>query len=524
MELNKELYRECGNNPLLFIEKAFGLRPQNVLEDYRLTLEECRKTWDYSSMKLSMFEPFERYKMLSWQQVEIILAVSRAVTGEDKKRIAVRSWHGIGKSSVISMIMIRYLFCFYGSVIWCTAPTAMQMHDVLRKELQIWKDRLPEWIKKSFERTNDYLRVWLTKEQKATRYARARTASKEQPEALAWLHANFLMIIADEASGVDDAIFETAQSAGTNKNAIFLMISNPTRLEWYFYNAFTDNADTFQTLSFNSEESALVDKDFVDGIIADYWKNSDQYRVRVLWEFPKAWLMDEKWRIPLFDPNEITFVEDGDVDYQMKDFDYLWIDPAGNGKDFSSFVARNSFYAKRVAREDKSTEKSVAMKTEQIMNLLPKLTQENVFYDNFWVGANVWVELAKEWIFARWVNAWDTANDSTTFLNKRAECYWRLKTELRQWLRLVWNKQQRSDLFMIKYRKTDKGLIRIMSKQEMRKEFGKSPDDADALMLTFRDIKRIREKKEKEKIQRNPFTWEVVHKHKSLDSKTYELW
>jgi hypothetical protein len=39
------------------------------------------------------------------------------------------------------------------------------------------------------------------------------------------------MIIADEASGVDDAIFETAQSAGTNKNAIFLMISNPTRLE-----------------------------------------------------------------------------------------------------------------------------------------------------------------------------------------------------------------------------------------------------------------------------------------------------
>jgi hypothetical protein len=38
-----------------------------------------------------MFEPFERYKMLSWQQVEIILAVSRAVTGIDKKRIAVRS-------------------------------------------------------------------------------------------------------------------------------------------------------------------------------------------------------------------------------------------------------------------------------------------------------------------------------------------------------------------------------------------------------------------------------------------------
>ena len=45
-----------------------------------------------------------------------------------------------------------------------------------------------------------------------------------------------------------------------------------------------------------------------------------------------------------------------------------------------------------------------------------------------------------------------------------------------------------------------------MSKQEMRKEFGKSPDDADALMLTFWDVKRVRTTEKKEKIQRNPFT------------------
>ena len=38
---------------------------------------------------------------------------------------------------------------------------------------------------------------------------------------------------------------------------------------------------------------------------------------------------------------------------------------------------------------------------------------------------------------------------------------------------------------MIKYKRTTKGQIRIMDKQEMRKEFGKSPDDADALALTF---------------------------------------
>jgi hypothetical protein len=33
--------------------------------------------------------------------------------------------------------------------------------------------------------------------------------------------------------------------------------------------------------------------------------------------------MDEKGRIPLFDPNEISFVDEGDIDFQMEDFDCL---------------------------------------------------------------------------------------------------------------------------------------------------------------------------------------------------------
>lgn len=522
---NKELFKKCWEDPLTFIREAFWLRPQKVLKDYEELLKACRITGDYSKMKLSMFEPFERYKMVSWQQVEIILAVLRAVKGEWCKRIAVRSWHGIGKSSVISMIMIWYLFSFWNSVIGCTAPTALQMHDVLWKELQVWIERLPEGLKNMFEWTQWYLRMAFNKESKAKWFARARTASKENPEALAWLHADFLMIIADEASWVADEIFETAQSAGTNKDAIMLMISNPTRLEWYFYKAFTDNQDTFQTLGFNSEESPLVDKEFVEWIIGDYGKGSDQYRVRVRGEFPKAWLMDEKWWIPLFEPWEIEFVSDWEADYQMKDFNTLWIDPAWNGKDFSSFVARNNFFAKRLIREDKSTTKTIALKTEQILWLLPKITQERIYYDNFWVGANVWVELAKEWIFARWVNAWDKAIDTATFLNKRAECYWRLKTELRQWFKLIWDKHQWSDLFMIKYRKTEDGRIRIMSKVEMRKEYWKSPDDADALMLTFWDKEIKRESKKEWRLQRNIFTDEIITgTRKTLDTKTYELW
>jgi len=524
MEEELKIYEEYANNPLKFIEDMFWLTPQKVLPEYETLLEDCRKTGDYGRINTKMFQPFTKYENLTWQQVEIVLAVARAIRWEDKKKISVKSGHGIGKSSIISIIIIRFLFCYYHAVIGCTAPTQIQMQDVLRKELALWKDRLPDWIKDLFEHTQNYLRVWESDWDKAARYARARTAAKEHPEALAWLHSDNLMIIADEASWVPDEIFETAMSAMTNPNFIFLMISNPTRLEWYFYKSFTDNADTFQTLSFNSEQSPIVDRWFVNNIVDDYGKDSDQYRVRVLWEFPKAWLIDDKWWIPLFDPNEITFVSDEEASYEVEEFDKLGIDPSWNGKDFTSFVARNNFYAKRVAREQKSTEKSIAQKTIQIQSLLPRLKDDQIYYDNFWVGANVWTELAKEWLYARWVNVWNIADDSNTFLNKRAECYWRLKRECKQWFKLIGNARERSDLLMIKYKRTTKGQIRIMDKTEMRKEFGKSPDDADALALTFRENpQRIRKNSDKEYQTTNPFTWEI-RKMKHLQHNITTAW
>lgn len=98
--------------------------------------------------------------------------------------------------------------------------------------------------------------------------------------------------------------------------------------------------------------------------------------------------------------------------------------------------------------------------------------------------------------------------------------------EFKSWLKLIWTKDNRKDLFMIKYRTTDKWLIRIMSKIEMRKEYWKSPDDADALMLTFWDAnikKKSDTNRRKERVEINPFTGEIVNK-KNLSNNTYELW
>ena len=63
-----------------------------------------------------------------------------------------------------------------------------------------------------------------------------------------------------------------------------------------------------------------------------------------------------------------------------------------------------------------------------------------------------------------------------------------------------------------------------MDKTEMRKEFGKSPDDADALALTFRENpQRIRKNSDKEYQTTNPFTWEI-RKMKHLQHNITTAW
>ena len=71
---------------------------------------------------------------------------------------------------------------------------------------------MPEAAKMFYDYTSDYVRITESPE---NWFARARTGRKENPEALAGLHALFMMLVVDEASGVPDAIFQSSKSALT---------------------------------------------------------------------------------------------------------------------------------------------------------------------------------------------------------------------------------------------------------------------------------------------------------------------
>ena len=198
--------------------------------------------------------------------------------------VTARSGHGIGKSTVAAWIVLWFMLFHKDCKIACTAPTAGQLHDVLWPEISKWHQRLPRKFREELVVLDKS--VVHAREPK-TRFAVARTARADKPEALQGIRATNTLYIVDEASGVDEAVFVVAESALTQANARVLLIGNPTRSEGYFYDTHRKPGicEGWTRFHFSSLDSPLVDKSFVKRM-AKYGETSLRYKVRVLGEFP----------------------------------------------------------------------------------------------------------------------------------------------------------------------------------------------------------------------------------------------
>lgn len=387
-------------------------------------------------------------------------------------------------STTMSWLMIWFLFCFTEAKIPCTAPSQTQMFDVLWSEVKKWINRLPEPVQKEFDHQKDHVRMVYSPE---TAFARAKTAKKEEPEALAGMHADNLMMLIDEASGVPEEIFKTAEGALTEENILVVMISNATRLTGYFYESHHDDAQDWQLFHFPTTSCPRVTSAYEERIIRKYGKDSNEYLIRVAGEFPSAEGLDDLGYTPVFRPEDIKVIPDPETKIFVGR-KILGIDPAGEGIDTTDWVIRDPFRLKIVAREITSTPESIARKTEEIMSI-HNIEAEDVFIDSFGEGAKAAVQLAKDGHNINAVNVGDQCDDvddKQLYINKRALIYTRFKRWARTGGEFVANKSWDEQVKSIKERRsTGRDRIQIMSKKEMRKLGYKSPNAMDAAALTF---------------------------------------
>lgn len=479
---------------LYFVRLVWKLKPQPLKAEYRALfdngLKQKGKEWDKfcATVKPDWFGEYVNGEHITWQQALILFGVDKAIRGECSARISIVSGHGIGKSAVLSYLILWFLFVHPDAQVACTSPGKEQMYDVLWKELKKWIDRMDAGVAQMYEWESSHVRM---KESPQTWFARAKTASKENTEALAGVHADWVLIAVDEASGVDEAIFETMEGALTSGNILVFLVSNGTRANGYFFDTHNRDASRWQNYSFSSIDSPRVDQKYVDSIVEKYGADSVQYAVRVLGLFPKEDGMDDSGYVPLVQDKNIGVQFDFGTLTNFPSNAILGVDPAGDGDDKTSWVIRDNFKAKKIYEEAKSTAKSIAERTLTIMTEYG-LKPRNVVVDAFGVGADVGKEIAvasRGQVNVTTVNTGDKCElerDQDVYLNKRAECFWKAKQWLQAGGEIVDNANFKEELKGIRYKRNLSGLIQIMPKLDMRKKYGlKSPNDADAFSLTF---------------------------------------
>lgn len=208
------------------------------------------------------------------QQAKILQSVA------DNQMTSVRSGHGVGKSTVEAWAVIWFMLTRPFPKIPCTAPTQHQLFDILWAEISKWL-RHSRYLSRELIWTKERLHL---KGQPEEWFAVGRTASTA--DALQGFHAEHLLYIIDEASGVSDKIFEPVLGSLSTPNAKLLMCGNPSQLSGFFYESHHKNRASYQTFHIDGRSSSRVSPDFIQTIRQMYGEDSDVFRVRVAGEFP----------------------------------------------------------------------------------------------------------------------------------------------------------------------------------------------------------------------------------------------
>jgi hypothetical protein len=388
---------------------------------------------------------------------------------------------------MLSIIILWFLFVHPLSQVACTSPGAAQLFDVLWREIAKWIDRMPKQFSGLYEWQSTHIRM---KEAPEQWFARAKTASKENTEALAGVHADWVLMAVDEASGVEEPIFETMEGALTSGNVLVFLISNGTRSIGYFYDTHHKDAERWQNYSFSSLDSPRVDQKYVDTIVAKYGEDSVQYNIRVKGEFPDEGIMDDKGYVQLFNERDLHIVP-FDNDWKPVGQRFGSLDASGEGQDESEWAVGDSMRAAIVAEEKVSTPASMAIKSLTIVDKFD-IDPIDFVIDAFGKGQDVGMEIAlatskqkRPWRVTP-INSGEQCedeDDKERFVNIRAMMFYKLMLWCRAGGEIMDSQGLKDELLSIRFKRTGNGRIQIMDKVTMKKLGFKSPNKADALSM-----------------------------------------
>lgn len=413
---------------------------------------------------------------------------------------ATASGHGIGKSCLVAWLILWAMSTMEDCRGVVTANTDTQLRKKTWPEVGKWYHlMINRWM---FKYTSTALYSSDPDHEKSWSFDLI-PWSEENTEAFAGLHneGKRIMLLFDEASGIADRIWEVTEGALTDANTeiIWCVFGNPTRRTGRFFQCFHGkHKSRWRSRHIDSRKVEGTNLQFLQGLVDLYGEDSDVARYRVRGLFPQA------SSAQFIESNLVTAAQKRPGGgYDLYDPLIMGIDIARGGEDQCVIRYRRGQDAKSwpvikiPGGEMRDSMKLVAKIADLIKNpARPDLRPDAIFIDETGVGGPL-VDRLKQLnfknvygvVFSTSATGADGMIQAATgrpkLANKRMEM-WYLG---REWLRaggaIDADMELEEGATAPTFHSNAKDQMVLQSKEEMKADGLASPDDADALFLTF---------------------------------------
>jgi hypothetical protein len=402
----------------------------------------------------------------TWQR-EVALSILR------HKRLAVASGHGIGKTRMAACIVHWFMATRPHPQIVITANTQTQLITKTMRELAVVNKLAMNgsWFNVSAMRME-------MKDSPQTWFAQATPWTKEHSEAFAGTHAHSVLMLFDEASSIDDAIWEVAEGAMTTPDAHWICFGNPTRATGRFRECWGRFRHRWHTMKVDSRTAKYADQTQIQQWIEDYGLDSDFVKVRVLGEFPS---IGSRQLIPSAAVDEAMHSE-----YVVEPGT-----PKVMGVDVARYGDDMSVIARRHGRRLEPLHKYRGLSTMELAAEVARqigLTKPDVaFIDETGLGAGVVDRLLELGFPVVGVNFGSKPQPQNVnlYYNKRAEMWVSMRDWITSGCQMPRDDELAQDLVGPEVGYDAKMRMQVETKESLKKRGLSSPDCADALALTF---------------------------------------
>lgn len=396
-------------------------------------------------------------------------------------RMTGSSGHGIGKSVlgawIVDWLMSTRPNC-KGTV---TANTYTQLDTKTWAAIKYWTSLCitGHWFICTGSRMYHKLR-------KDSWFCSAQTCKEENSEAFAGQHAadSTSFYLADESSAIPDKIFEVIEGGLTDGEPMVFVWGNPTRNSGKFFRInFGSERDRWNNRTIDARDCKMSNKPLIAEWIADYGEDSDFVRVRIKGIPPRA------GDLQLIDSERIWAAQRRVPQCLQDDPLIAGVDVARGGDDMTVVRFRKGNDATVLKTEripgDQSRDSTLVVSklAQMLTDTRPDHKINMMFVDSAFGGPLV--NRLRQLGYRNVVEInFGSASPDAHQANMRAFMW----TRMRDWLEngaIDSDRRLETDLSSPGYRHDRHDRLVLESKEDMKKRGLASPDDGDALALTF---------------------------------------